>query len=111
MRRTLVVVLESALESSTTTVSLKSNGLKLLITMRIRSRPLLPGKRRRLLDVQQIKRRSCEWSTTSATHRRRAELGLPDLAEVDVSELEVLLEGHEDSKSEDECGDDRKEKS
>jgi heterodisulfide reductase subunit C len=48
---------------------------------------------------------------TSATHRRRAELGLPDLAEVDVSELEVLLEGHEDSKPEDECGDDRKEKS
>ena len=47
---------------------------------------------------------------TSATHRRRAELGLPELPEVDVEVLKVLLEGHPAPQQDDQSNDGRKEK-
>lgn len=47
---------------------------------------------------------------TSATHRRRAELGLPELPGVDVEELKVLLEGPPAPQQGDQNDDDRKEK-
>ena len=46
---------------------------------------------------------------TSATHRRRGELGLPELAEIDVAELRRLM-GDEDSGGDDNKGGDYRDK-